>query len=227
MKDKDIKEQKRIFPWHIVAGFIFALRVVLIITGDSYTWAAFETVSYGLLAIGMLIRNKTLLVIGSCLKLVYSVVVVTAAYAIVQLLESVEMYKIYLLISVFALAIVIWFFFLITALKGPKAKYCGIISSISSGLFAVIVSFALGEELMESLPTDDLLYIMEFIGIIFANIALCTPVQTNLPNNQDMEHSIPSEQFENLAKIKELLDSGAITQEEFEEMKKNCLAKMK
>ena len=204
----------------ILAGALFLLVAFrgsngyIMVDNPSFIMVALSSISFVVLAVALFIQRDKLMIIGALIA------------TICQLPGALGALRSYnLLASSYALRMVIWYLvfflaFLFLFLCALKQEYA---QSMCIAVVATVAAHFLSEALIVhslhvALGNFPLLLAIILTAIILAEKA---PKVITKATNQTVKKA--DTQIEELTKLKELMDMGAITQEEFDEKKKQLL----
>lgn len=200
-----------------VAGALFALnailRLVFAFGGQGLTiWSFVWPVGLLLIAAGLFIDLPVLSTVGGF---------ILAAYEVRQLLVNLELDAFRLDLLAFVVALVL---LAIIGLSPKTAKTMGILSAVFYVLEVILLVLRLPP--YSHLSSRSYLYIALFLaGVILMGIAFSAdkPKETVAAPQIDAPQSELSEKLDRLIRLKDLLDKGVLTQEEFEAKKREVL----
>lgn len=215
-----------------VAGALFALRaiipLVLMLNSGHYTiWSFLSPLGYFLIAISLFASLQFLTTFGAIVAAVNEIRNIIIILRIVLYVPesmwsdyidyiSIQNPKLFLAIEV---AAVLYLLFLaICGLSRKAAKILGILSGVIRAI-SYVVSIGLGQSQLT--PLGAVYVVLFVIGAILLGIAFSANEGKAAPAVGTV--SAGSDKIEQLTRLKSLLDMGALTQEEFEEKKRQIL----
>lgn len=207
----EVQKKTRIFQAAAFGAFTLCILpeivAMLRYSGNRNLWNVILTLGFILMAVGTLLGNTKLLSLGASIELALSVDSVIRVFT--------NYYDNYVNPLLFCVRIAFWLLFIIACAKSSKAiTLCGV---------AVVIYIIGYLAITGRLAVEG---IVECVAIAFSGIALkgsFKSLVTNSPPSVQRNNALPTNQYENLTKLKELLDAGAITQEEFDEKKTQIL----
>lgn len=225
-----MKDNNNTFKY--IAGASFALLAVLtvidMIQYELYFWGLFSLIGSALIAVSMFVSVPALTAIGSAL---YGVI---AIHLLITDFQDVWGYveDSWFLIQFFIpgiLFLVFWVLLFVAGLNPKSTKKLG----IAAGIIAV-VSFLCGlisNLIVNGSPgmpfTGFLYYLAGIVGALMIGLSAPDNAAKEIPANAASKATMVEKNYESqidrLTKLKSLLDSGAITQEEFDQKKKQIL----
>ena len=215
----------------------FALNEVIYIYDF---WGIVNALGIVAIAVGILLGNTKIVTLGAGVELSLQIVNIIERFTS-KAIHSVSLGDLsihddtvsrVIMIVTSCIWVFFWAFFMIATIKTNKAKrYC--ITAVVFYFAYCVISSVLLNIVRKSLGYSGIetygLYtysIVVCIAVIFAGIAMqagLKNITASIPKHNKRIEPASQPKYENLTKLKELLDSGAITQEEFDAKKKQIL----
>ncbi len=221
-----MKENNNTFKY--LAGACFAVLVVLsvisMIQNGFYFWNLFSMIGAALIAVSMFVSVPALTAIGSALYGVGAI-------------RTLILYFGYLQVSGFPkgvfipaiLFLVIWVLLLIASLNPKLTKKLGIAAGIIAAvrfLFSLISNLIVYGSLGLTF-TGFLSYLALIVGALMIGLSAtdnaAKEISATAASKATLVEKNSETQIDRLTKLKSLLDNGVITQEEFDQKKKQIL----
>ena len=178
-----------------------------------------ELASYIVLILCILSRKSDFLTVGAFLKVLTELIGTISAFQFLKMLGKVDFQVISasgVVLSV--LDPIVWGLFAVSALKREKAISLCTAGAIAYSMGVVVTGYGLKAMLRHGMVIAFLI----LCGILLQRSSIFTTFTTkgkNIPKAADLS----ANPYEKIMKLKELLDSDIITQEEFDEKKKQIL----
>ena len=167
---------------------------------------------YAIIAIGVLKKNKQIVVMGCVIGIALRIVAGFCPSPTIYVLPSPPFIA-------YQTLFVLFFIFFILAMVNTK----------NSILWCVLSCVPILGELIVNAVVSDLFFndvfftLLLAIGTILAGVVFSTREKTKTNKDMVARQSADLSNIDKLVKLKSLLDSGAITQEEFDEKKKDMM----
>ena len=217
-----MKDNKNTFKY--IAGACFAVLVVLsgisMILNGFYFWNLFPLIGAALIAVSMFVSVPALTAIGSAL---YGVGAIRTLILYIGYLQDSRFPKRFFIPAI--LFLVMWVLLLVAGINPKSTKKLG----IAAGIIATVrFLFSLISNLIASgslgLTFTDLALI---VGALMIGLSASDNTGKEIPAIATSKTAVVEKNSENqidrLTKLKSLLDSGVLTQEEFDQKKKQIL----
>lgn len=214
-----MKENNNTFKY--IAGACFAVLVVLSvifkIQNGYYFWGPFLMIGYALIAVSMFVSVPALTAIGSALEGVCAIHMLISYFGYLQ---DPWFPKGFFISPI--LYLVIWVLLLVASLNPKLTKKLGIAAGIIAAVWSLFESVSLGLTLTEFLDYLALIVGTLMIGLSATDNAV-KEISATTASKATLVEKNSETQIDRLIKLKSLLNNGVITQEEFDQKKKQIL----
>lgn len=222
-----MKENNNTFKY--IAGACFAVLVVLsvisMIQNGFYFWNLFSMIGAALIAVSMFVSVPALTAIGSALYGVGAIRTLILYFGYMQYSSFPKMTFIPAI-----LFLVIWVLLLIASLNPKLTKKLGIAAGIIAAvrfLFSLISSLIVNGSLGLITFTGFLSPLALIVGALMIGLSAtdnaAKEISATAASKATLVEKNSETQIDRLTKLKSLLDNGVITQEEFDQKKKQIL----
>lgn len=214
--------EKKYNPLYIVAIILLGIYTVWLLNyyrGMLHWRFILEQASYIVLILCILSRKSDFLTVGAFLRVLTELIGTISAFQFLKMLGKVDFQVISasgVVLSV--LSPIVWGLFAVSALKREKAISLCTAGAIVYSMGVVVTGYGLKAMLRHGMVIAFLI----LCGILLQKSSIFTTFTTkgkNIPKAADLS----ANPYEKIMKLKELLDSDIITQEEFDEKKKQIL----
>lgn len=213
--NKQVKQVLR-----ILAGALFLLVAFrgnngyVMVDKPSFIVAVLSSISFVVLAVALFIQRDKLLIVGALIATICQLPGALGALRSYQLLAP-----------SYALRMVIWYLvFFLTLLF---LFLCALKQEYAQSMCIAVVATVAAHFLSEALIVHSLYVFLEnlplLLAIVLTAVILAEKAQKATPKATIQPEEKANSQIGELTKLKDLLDCGAITQEEFDEKKKQIL----
>lgn len=222
-----MKDNNNTFKY--IAGACFAVLVVLsvisMIQNGFYFWNLFPMIGAALIAVSMFVSVPALTAIGSAL---YGVGAIRTLILYFGYLQDSWFPKMIIIPAI--LFLVIWVLLLIASLNPKLTKKLGIAAGIIAAvrfLFSLISNLIVNGSLGLITFTGFLSHLALIVGALMIGLSATNnaakEISATAASKATLVEKNSETQIDRLTKLKSLLDNGVITQEEFDQKKKQIL----
>jgi len=211
-------------PLRYVTGALFVVLSIYTFATSRTSWVSLTTIlCYLLITAGLFTGKYMLLTLGAGIKLICCAL---------NLFSALSQYGPIITLSYclsIATEIICWFLFLLASTKKDSATVFSVVAAIAMIFYCLLYckwckSVATSYQLYKSQVITTLLRIVPLcISIVLTGIAIAPTKATanvnNASNNSFVQSTAMLSTIEQLSRLKQLLDAGAITQEEFDSKK--------